>query len=77
MSRPRKSVKILVSNSVQTRPEQENFEEENSKKIEKIKKVYSGIISIQKGLSKAEKERKKILSPIQLIFVPCKKIQKK
>ena len=77
MSWPRKSVKILVPNFVHTRPKQENSEKENSKKIEKIKKVYSGIISIQKGLSKAEKERKKNLSPIPFIFVLCKKTQKK
>ena len=30
------------------------------KKIQKIKKINSGIISIQNGLSEAEKERKKI-----------------
>ena len=50
--------KILVPNSDHTRPGQENFEE-NSKKIQKIKKVNSGIISIQNGLREAEKEEKK------------------
>ena len=30
-----------------------------AKKIQKIKKLNSGFISIQKGLSEAEKERKK------------------
>ena len=38
-----------------------------AKKIQKIKKVNSGFISIQKGLREAEKERKKILIPN---FVP-------
>ena len=50
--------KILVPNSVHTRPGQENSEK-SSKKIQKIKKLYSDIISIQKGLREAEKERKK------------------
>ena len=34
----------------------------NSKKIQKIKKVNSDIISIQNGLGEAEKEKKKIYS---------------
>ena len=48
-------------NSVHTRLGEENSEK-NSKKIQKIKKVNSGIISIQSGLREAEKE-KKILVP--------------
>ena len=50
--------KVLVPNSVHTRPEQENYKQ-NSKKIQKIKKVNSGFISIKKGLREADKERKK------------------
>ena len=50
-----KEKKILVPNSVHTRPGQENSEK-NSKKI---KKLNSGIISMQKGLREAEKEKKK------------------
>jgi len=50
--------KNLVPNSVHTRPGQENSKK-NSKKILKIKKVNSGIISIRKGLREAEKVRKK------------------
>ena len=50
--------KILVPNSVSTRGVQQNSEK-NSKKIQKIKQVNSGVISIQKGLREAEKERKK------------------
>ena len=41
--------KILVPNSVQTRPGQENYEK-NSKKIDKIKKRVSGIIYSQSGM---------------------------
>ena len=41
--------KILVLNFVPTRPELENSQK-NSKKIQKIKKHHSGIISIQTGL---------------------------
>ena len=50
--------KILVPNSVSTQPERENSKKK-SKKIQKIKKVNSGIISIQNGLGEAEKARKK------------------
>ena len=50
--------KILVPNSLHTQPGQENFEK-NSKKIQKIKKLNSDIISIQKRLREAEKEREK------------------
>ena len=53
-----KEKKILVPNSVHTRPELENSKK-NCKKIQKIKKVYSSIISIENGLKEAEKERKK------------------
>ena len=50
--------KILVPNSVHTRPGQENSKQ-YSKKIQKIKKHNSSFISIQKGLREAEKEREK------------------
>ena len=53
--------KNLVPNSVHTRPGQENSKQ-NSKKIQEIKKLNSGFISIKKGLREAEKE-KKILVP--------------
>ena len=45
--------KILVPNSVNTRPEQENSEK-NSRKIQKIQKPLSGIIFSQNGLRLAE-----------------------
>ena len=51
--------KILVPNSVPTQPEPE-ISKKKSKKIQKIKKVNSGIISIQNGLREGEKERKEI-----------------
>ena len=51
--------KILLPNSVHTQPERENSKKK-SKKIQKIKKVNSGIISIQNGLREAEQERKEI-----------------
>ena len=55
-----KEKKNFVPKSVHTRPGQENSEK-NSKKIQKIKKLNSGIISMQKGLrEEAEKEKKKI-----------------
>ena len=49
--------KILLPNSVPTQRELENSKKK-SKKIQKIKKVNSGIISIQNGLREAEEERK-------------------
>ena len=51
--------KILVQNSVPTQPERENSKKK-SKKFQKIKKVNSGIISIQNGLREAKEERKEI-----------------
>ena len=51
--------KILDPNSVSTQPERENYKKKG-KKIRKIKKVHSGIISIQNGLREAEQERKEI-----------------
>ena len=53
--------KNLVPNSVHTQLGQENSKK-NSKKIQKIKKLNSGIISMQKGWRDAEK-KKKILVP--------------
>ena len=49
----------LVPNSIHSRPGDKNSEK-NCKKIQKIKKPISGIISIQNGLRQAGKERKKI-----------------
>ena len=68
--------KILVSNSVHTRPVLENFKTKN-KKIQKMKKVYSSIISIENGLKEAEKDREKFQSRIPFILHPGKKITKK
>ena len=68
--------KILVPNSVHTRPGQENCEK-NSKKFQKIKKPISGNISSQNGMRQAEKEGQKFQSPIPFILDPGKKIPKK
>ena len=51
--------KMLLPNSVPIQRELENSKKK-SKKIQKIKKVNSGIISIQNGLRETEKERKEI-----------------
>ena len=48
---------MLAPNSVHTRHGQENSKK-NSKKIQKIKKVNSCMISIQSGLRQPEKEKK-------------------
>ena len=68
--------KNLDPNSVPTQLELENSKK-NSKKIQKIKKVNSGIISIENGLRETEKWRKKIQSRIPFILDPGKKIPKK
>ena len=52
--------KILLLNSVHTRPRQENFEK-NRTKIQKIIKPLPGIIFSQNGRRLAEKLKKKIL----------------
>ena len=52
--------KILVPNSVPTQPKLENSKRKQQKNSKKLKKVNSGIISMQKGLREAEKEKKKI-----------------
>ena len=54
----REKKKILDPNAVPTQPKLENSKN-NNKKIQKIKNVNSGIISIQNGLREAEKEWKK------------------
>ena len=54
--------KILVPNSIHTRPGQENSEK-NSKKIQKIIKPLSGVFFSQSGMRQAEKEKNKILVP--------------
>ena len=68
--------KILVTNSVHTRPRQENFEKK-SKKILKIKKPHPGVIFNQNGMRQAVKERKKFQSRIPFILDPSKKVPKK
>ena len=68
--------KILVANSVHTWPEQENFEK-NSKKIQKIKKPLSGIISSQNEIRLAEKGEKKIIVPNSAHTLPGQENSKK
>ena len=53
--------KNFVPISIHTRPGEEKFEIKNSKKIQKIKKVNSDIISIQNGLGEGMNEKKKNL----------------
>ena len=65
--------KILVANSVHTRPAQEN----SKKNSKKIKKPISDIIFSQNGMRQAEKEGKKFYSRMPFILDPDKKIPKK
>ena len=68
--------KILVHNSVQTQPEQENCEK-NSKKFQKIIKPLLGIRFILNGMRKTKKEKTKFQSRIPFILDPGQKIPKK
>ena len=68
--------KILVPNSVHTRPGEENSEK-NSKKIQKIKKINSSIISIQNGFGEAKKEKKKFISEFRSYSTCARKFRKK
>ena len=69
--------KILVPNSVHTRPVQENSEK-NRKKIQKIKKPLSGIMFSQNGMRLAKKEKKKkILVPNSVHTRPGKENSEK
>ena len=58
-------------------PRQKIPKKKKSKKIQKIKKVNSGIISIRKGLTEAEKERKEIQSQIPSFSTRARKFQQK
>ena len=68
--------KILLQNSVHTRPGQENSEK-NSKKIQEIIKPLPCIIFSQKGMRQAKKVKIKFYSRIPFILDPGKKIPKR
>ena len=72
----KKKKKILVPNSVHTRPGQKNSEK-NSKKIKKIKKPIPDIMFSHYGMRQAEKVKIKFQFRIPFILDPGKKIPKK
>ena len=76
MRQAKKEKKNLLPNSVHTRLGQENSEK-NSKKIEKIKKPLSDIISSQNWMRQAGKKRKKFYSRIPFVLDPGQKTPKK
>ena len=69
-------IKILVPNSVHTRPGKENSEK-NSKKIQKTIKPLPDIIFSQNVMRQAEKEKTKFLPRIPFMLDPGNKIPKK
>ena len=76
--RPRKREKNFPPEFSSYPTRDRKFEIRNSKKIQKIKKVNSDIISIQNELGEGKKkEKKKIYSWIPFIVDPCKEIPKK
>ena len=68
--------KILVPNSVPTQPEPENSKKK-SKKIQKIKKVNSGIFLSKTGWGRARKREKKFSPGIRSFSTSARKFQKK
>ena len=68
--------KILLQNSVHTRPRQENSEK-NSKKMQKISKPLPGIIFSPNGIRYATKAKTKFCYRIPFILDPGKKFLKK
>ena len=68
--------KILLQNSVHSRPGQKNSEK-NIKRIQKIIKPLPDIIFSQKGMRLAEKVNKKFYSRIPFILDLGKKIPRK
>ena len=68
--------KILVPNSVHTRPGKENSEK-NNKKIQKIIKPLPSYIINQKGMSSAEKKKTEFWPRIPFILDLGKNIPKK
>ena len=68
--------KILVPNSVQTRPGQENSKK-NSKKIQKMKKLLSSIIFKPKRDEVGQESEKKILVPNSVHSRPGKENSEK
>ena len=75
MKQAEKEKKNLVLNSVHTRLGQESSEK-NRKRNQKIKKVNSGIISIQTGKRQAEKEKKNLV-PNSVPTLPMQENSKK
>ena len=67
--------KNLDPNFIPTQPGLE-ISKKNRKKIQKIKKLNSGIISIQNGLREVEKERKKFWSRILFLLAEQENFEK-
>ena len=68
--------KILVPNSVHTRPGQENSKK-NSKKIQKIKKPLSGNIFRQNGIRQAKKKKKNFRPEFRSYSTRARKFRRK
>ena len=74
---PRKREKNFIPKFCSYPTRARKFEIKNSKKIQKIKKVNSDIISIQNGLGEGKKKEKINYSWIPFIPDLCKEIPKK
>ena len=69
--------KLLVPNSVHTRPGQENSKKQKAKKFKKLKKPLPGIIFSHNGMKLVKKERKQFYTRIPFLIDPGKRIPKK
>ena len=76
LDRPRKEKKILLPNSVHTRPRQENFEK-NRKKLKKFKNLFPTLFLAKPGSDRSRKRKKKFTSEFRSKLDSGKKILKK
>ena len=75
-SNEKKKIKILVPNSVHTRPVKENSEK-NSKKIQKIIKPLLGISFSQNGTRTTDKEKNNFSPEFHSYSIRARKFRKK
>ena len=69
--------KILVPNSVHTRPGQENFEKNRKKKTKKLKNLFPELFLAKTGVDRPRKREKKKFAPISVHTRPGKENSEK
>ena len=69
--------KILVPNSVHTRPGQENFEKNRKKKIKKLKNLFPELFLVKTGVDRPKKREKKFCPDFRSYSAWGRKFRKK